>query len=63
MKLYISEWLLLPVSSIKMSLGDLERTHGLFLCLKTVMIIEKNRRVTTETKIQTLKLNRDLKLH
>jgi hypothetical protein len=41
-----------PASSIKMSLGDLESTHGLFLCLNTVKIIEKNRRVTTETKIQ-----------
>lgn len=34
----------------------------MFLCLNTVKIIEKNRRVTTETKIQTEVLNRDVKL-
>ena len=62
MNLYLSKWLHLPASSIKMSLGDLESTHGLFLCLNTVKIIEKNRRVTTETKIQTVVLNRDVKL-
>jgi hypothetical protein len=60
--LYNSKWLHLPASSIKMSLGDLESTHGFFLCLKTVKIIEKNRRVTKETKIQTVVLTRDVKL-